>query len=200
MWWRLHALGAVATGVCVSAAFGLHWRWSVTKQSRRSLAALIVLLSLSHWVSWRSVRPYSTVGQPAEPRGDAVEIAGVGIVPRASVDLGVALRPGDRITRRDDADDELVCWEISRMSGDAMVLLGIPIDLNEDDAPALAALPGIGPVTAREIVAHRPYRRESDVMGVRGVGRVTWAGIRDRVVAARARARPEPPCRFVPQR
>ena len=58
-----------------------------------------------------------------------------------------------------------------------------PLDLNTADAVALDALPGIGPVKAAAIVAHRrdhgPFRAVDDLLTVRGIGAVTVDRVRD---------------------
>jgi len=60
-----------------------------------------------------------------------------------------------------------------------------PLDLNTADAVALDALPGIGPVKAAAIVAHRrdngPFRAVDDLLAVYGIGAVTVDRIRDLV-------------------
>ena len=65
------------------------------------------------------------------------------------------------------------------------------LDLNRADAAALAALPGIGPVLAGRIVAHRdihgPFRRVEDLLAVRGVGPRLLERLRGRVSAPGAR-------------
>jgi competence protein ComEA len=49
-----------------------------------------------------------------------------------------------------------------------------PLDLNQADAAALDALPGIGPATAAAIVAHReangPFASVDELLDVRGIG------------------------------
>jgi competence ComEA-like helix-hairpin-helix protein len=62
----------------------------------------------------------------------------------------------------------------------------VPIDLNAADADALVALPGVGPVLARRIVAYRdsagPFRRLEDLVGVRGIGPATLSRIREKAI------------------
>lgn len=55
------------------------------------------------------------------------------------------------------------------------------ININEADANALIALPGIGPARAEAIIAEREkrrFRRVEDIMRVPGIGRKTFARIR----------------------
>ena len=62
--------------------------------------------------------------------------------------------------------------------GVSRLLWGGRLDPNAAPEAALRALPGIGPRRAAAIVAGRPYCRASEVRGVRGIGPVTWNGIR----------------------
>jgi competence protein ComEA len=54
-------------------------------------------------------------------------------------------------------------------------------NLNQADATQLAMLPGIGPVRARAIIAHRqqkPFRTVDELVKVKGIGRKTFAKLR----------------------
>ena len=55
-----------------------------------------------------------------------------------------------------------------------------PVDVNRDDAQALCALPGVGPVIAAAIVQERetngPFDFPEDLLAVRGIGPKTLAG------------------------
>ena len=62
------------------------------------------------------------------------------------------------------------------------------IDLNTADAAALQTLPGVGPATAREIIAARPFSSVNDLEKVSGIGPARLADIRDHVTVSRARA------------
>lgn len=61
-----------------------------------------------------------------------------------------------------------------------------PISLNRADAAALETLPGVGPVIAERIVAHResngPFESVDDLLEVPGIGEAKLASIRDLVV------------------
>jgi competence protein ComEA len=73
----------------------------------------------------------------------------------------------------------------SAPAADASGAGGARIDVNRADAAALTALPGIGPVLAERIVAHRlrhgPFEVVADLAAVRGVGPRLIERIRDRV-------------------
>lgn len=59
------------------------------------------------------------------------------------------------------------------------------IDVNRADAAELERLPGVGPATARAIVAHRdsagPLREPDELLRVRGIGPAKLAGMREHV-------------------
>ena len=62
---------------------------------------------------------------------------------------------------------------------------GAPVDLNAADVVALDALPGIGPVLAERIVAHReevgPFGSVEDLESVSGIGPSVLSAVRDLV-------------------
>ena len=70
----------------------------------------------------------------------------------------------------------------SPLDGWRGLLDGSPLDLNRAAPPDLEALPGIGPVTAENIVSFRArrggFRRVEDLLAVRGVGPKTLERIR----------------------
>ena len=65
-----------------------------------------------------------------------------------------------------------------------------PIDINRAGATDLQSLPGVGPVLARRIVAHRethgPFRDPADLLQVPGVGAKRFAGLQGLIRAAEA--------------
>jgi len=60
-----------------------------------------------------------------------------------------------------------------------------PLDLNRSSAKDLESLPGVGPVLARRIVAHRerhgPFRAAEELLAVRGIGPRLLARLRPHV-------------------
>jgi competence protein ComEA len=60
------------------------------------------------------------------------------------------------------------------LNGLELVLLGRPVDLDRATAEDLAAVPGIGPGLAAEVVRdrdeHGPFRTPDDLKRVRGIG------------------------------
>ena len=70
--------------------------------------------------------------------------------------------------------DEKGGHRLGRMSGNALMTLGLALDLNTATAQDLDALPGIGPALAQRIVdyraAHGPFRTVEDLLQVSGIG------------------------------
>ncbi len=63
---------------------------------------------------------------------------------------------------------------LTPMSGRDLLTLGLPVDLNQASAADLEAVPGLGPVLAGRIVAHRqeqgPFKHIEDLLQVHGIG------------------------------
>ncbi|SDT09837.1 competence protein ComEA [Brevibacterium sandarakinum] len=62
---------------------------------------------------------------------------------------------------------------------------GAKVDLNTADLTALQTLPGVGPVTAEAIIAHReeqPFAKVEDLLLVQGIGPKTFESLKDLVV------------------
>lgn len=62
---------------------------------------------------------------------------------------------------------------------------GAKVDLNTADLTALQTLPGVGPVTAEAIIAHReeqPFGSVEDLLLVQGIGPKTFESLKDLVV------------------
>jgi competence ComEA-like helix-hairpin-helix protein len=80
-----------------------------------------------------------------------------------------------------------------RVRGPALLLFGLPIDINRPDAETLAALPGIGVGRAAAIVrvrAEAPFQSVSDLARVPGIGVGTITRVARRVVTLPADAEP----------
>ncbi|RAF18283.1 ComEA family DNA-binding protein, partial [Burkholderia multivorans] len=61
---------------------------------------------------------------------------------------------------------------------------GAKIDLNTADSTTLQTLPGVGPVTAEAIIAHReatPFISVEDLLLVKGIGPKTFESLKDLV-------------------
>lgn len=70
-------------------------------------------------------------------------------------------------------------------AGAGAVLPGGRLDLNSATAADLEELPGVGPVLAGRIIAHRdehgPFAEAAQLREVSGIGEATWASLRDLV-------------------
>ncbi len=67
------------------------------------------------------------------------------------------------------------------------------IDINSADTETLQTLPGVGPATARAIIAKRPFASVAELESVPGIGAAKLADLRDHVtVSVRAGSRNEP--------
>jgi len=70
--------------------------------------------------------------------------------------------------------DDKGSYRLGRMSGEALMTLGLALDLNTATAEDLDALPGIGPVLAKRIVdyraAHGQFKKIDDLEQVSGIG------------------------------
>jgi competence protein ComEA len=74
---------------------------------------------------------------------------------------------------------------------------GAPVDLNTADLKALEALPGVGPATAKKIIAARPFKSVDDLGKVKGMSKAKMEALKDKVTvtqekAAAPQAKPAP--------
>lgn len=67
----------------------------------------------------------------------------------------------------------------------ASAATGAKVDLNTADAATLETLPGVGPTTARAIIAQRPFASVDDLESVPGIGPGKLAELRDHVRVSR---------------
>lgn len=78
--------------------------------------------------------------------------------------------------------DGRLSLKIGEMSAFYRMTLGIPLSLNRENLEGLAALPGIGPVTARSIVRERTrrggFKKLEEILSVPGIGSATYRKIR----------------------
>ena len=80
-------------------------------------------------------------------------------------------------------------------AGTAKSKVAAKVDLNKASADELAKLPGVGPATARAIIAARPFKSVADLDRVKGLGPVKIAALRPHVAVTPA----EPPKAVVPK-
>ena len=63
---------------------------------------------------------------------------------------------------------------------------GTPVDLNTADLKALEALPGVGPATAKKIIAARPFQSVDDLSKIKGMTKTKLAALKDKVTVGAA--------------
>jgi competence ComEA-like helix-hairpin-helix protein len=74
-------------------------------------------------------------------------------------------------------------YKVGRMAGSQLLVIGLPIDLNQATAADLEAVPGLGPALAQRIVdyrnAHGPFKKLEDLeQKVLGIGPKKLADIK----------------------
>ena len=65
---------------------------------------------------------------------------------------------------------------------------GAPVDLNTADLKALESLPGVGPATAKKIIAARPFESVDDLSKVKGMSKAKVDALKDKVTVSREKA------------
>ena len=58
-----------------------------------------------------------------------------------------------------------------------------PVDINSATEAELAAVPQIGPVRAKAIIAGRPYRGKDDLVSNKIISQGVYEKVRDRIIA-----------------
>jgi competence protein ComEA len=95
----------------------------------------------------------------------------------SSLNLAATLRDGDLIT----------VPSIAARGGSNLQAEAVGVDINRSSASELERLPGVGPVLAERIVAHRddhgPFTVIEDLLDVPGIGEAKLAGMRDDIVS-----------------
>jgi len=128
-------------------------------------------------VSGAVASPGVVVLPPDAIVADAVLAAGGALrgADLASINLAADVRPGERIVVPDK--------DASLSGNDAQAEQGI--DLNMATVNQLEALPGVGPVLAARIVAHRtergPFQTVEGLLDVPGIGEAKLAQMRDSI-------------------
>jgi len=65
---------------------------------------------------------------------------------------------------------------------------GAPVNLNTADLKALEALPGVGPATAKKIIAARPFKTVDDLSKVKGMSKAKMEALKDKVTVGQEKA------------
>ncbi len=168
-------------------------------------AVLALALASGVWFGARDPAPIISEGvleAPGEDRSITVHVAGAVLRP-GLVELTGPARVGDAVAQAGGAtpDADLTAVNLAApLTDGAQVVVplrsggppggqqeeGGPIHLNTADADRLDGLPGVGPVLAARIVAHReahgPFESVEDLLDVPGIGEAKLAEIRQHVV------------------
>lgn len=170
----------VAAAVLLAAAAAWWWNGEQPARSdvplRPVLASADVAIATVH-VSGAVAAP-GLVEVPADGRvADAVAAAG-GALPSSdlsALNLAAPVRDGEQLV----VPAEGAGGPVGGGGEDGLVRL------NQADATAMEALPGVGPVLAARIVAHRDangsFETPEDLLDVPGIGEVKLAGLRDAI-------------------
>lgn len=70
---------------------------------------------------------------------------------------------------------------------------GVVIDVNNASLGDLQKLPGVGEVTAKRIIAARPFTKVDDLQNVEGIGEKTFQDIKPHVEVKAPAAKPDTP-------
>ena len=152
-----------------------------------ALGACLLLAVGAGWGRWRPAQVEVGV-----LRGDVTAHVEGRVAAPGSYVLPWGSRVDDLVARAggllEDADPTLVAWAAPLTDGASIVVpqrsvdAGDPrIDVNAASERLLATLPGIGPVTARRIVAARPFHAIEDLLRVAGIGEVRLEALRPHV-------------------
>lgn len=143
-------------------------------QSAGSMSSSMIDVHVSGWVHSPGVVRVAEGSMVV----DAVTAAG-GLLPGALTDrlnLAAPVHDGDQVLVPGPAQIE---DPIPDSAGDGS------LSLNRATASELEALPGVGPVLAQRIVAHRtekgPFKQVEDLLDVPGIGEAKLASLRDLV-------------------
>jgi len=167
------------------------------------MAGLGLLLALGAWAGgwWEPARPSDEAAPSApvliewlDPGNDRRQVLAFSSEPALEQACRAADVPAPQPSReRRVADGSQVLvrrngtLDVRAMSGASALAVGRPMDMNRASVIDLTLLPGIGPVTAEKIDAHRrrtgPFRSVDDLLQVSGIGPATlerirpWVGI-----------------------
>lgn len=178
-------------------------RFELGATAVRALAVVAVLVAVGAGVvAWRSrpvIEPVAPPAAPASSTPDVIVVAVMGRVQRPGlVELPVGSRVADAIAAAGGPlpETDLSGLNLARKLVDGeMVTVGVPappagaagglVNLNTATAAELEALPGVGPVLAQRIIAHREehggFRSVDELRDVPGIGEAIFAELQPRV-------------------
>lgn len=180
LWWTARPASPAST-----AAPGLAFMSPAPTAQQSSAASGPVIVHVSGAVRREGVHELS----PGSRVVDAIEAAGGARRSARTEQLNLArtLRDGEQIHLPDAADLRAASGTASgpgTASGGGAGSPG-PVNLNHASATELEELPGVGPVLAERIIAHRDtnggFTAVEDLMQVSGIGEKTFAALKDLV-------------------
>ncbi len=165
---------------------------------------VIAALAASFWYQQSAPEPVPLLVEPAETGGDTavtvhvsgevvapglVEVAATARVADAVAAAGGTTRDADlaRVNLAAPLQDglQIVIPNVAGPTGDGAIVSDGRIHINAATAAELEQLPGVGPVLAAKIAAHRdeygPFTTVEDLLDVSGIGEAKLAGLRDSV-------------------
>jgi len=121
-------------------------------------------------------RPYKSLDELSKAGLSAKKIKSL----KSSVTVGEAPAPAAPAAAKE-----------TRKQGEAAEPVpGAPVDLNTADQKALEALPGVGPTTAKKIIAARPFKSVDDLSQIKGLTKAKVAALKDKVTVGPEKAAP----------
>jgi len=121
-------------------------------------------------------RPYKSLDELSKAGLSAKKIKSL----KSSVTVGEAPAPAAPAAAKE-----------TRKKGEAAEPVpGALVDLNTADQKALEALPGVGPTTAKKIIAARPFKSVDDLSQIKGLSKAKVAALKDKVIVGPEKAAP----------
>lgn len=187
------ALGLVGVVLIIGGAFssGIFKSFSKSVDSAKKVSSSEVSPMVD--ISGAVTKPGVYALQPGARISEAIEVAG-GLSESAdptflAKNINLAQKVSDGMKIYIPASGEAVTANPNNKGGATGVLgassaiSGGMVNINDASAAQLDSLPGIGPVTAQNIIDKRPYADVGDLLSKKVVTRSTFAKIKDLITA-----------------
>ena len=137
-------------------------------------------------------RPYKSLDELSKAGLSAKKIESF----KSSLTVGGALAPATPAAAKKEKSSAKVTGKKGEAAPEtkakevkaAAPVSGTPVDLNTADLKALEALPGVGPATAKKIIAARPFKSVDDLSKVKGMSKAKLEALKDKVIVAQEKA------------